>query len=133
MLRKWRETTDRKSESIVQLWEAVLEEKMGKLGNERHIILEQVVIAALDCGRMDIADKCMKELIAEFPDSMRVHRLKAMRFEMLESYDKALEILDGIIKKDETNPSARKRKVAILKAKGMNLEAIAEICDYLTK
>lgn len=56
-----------------------------------------------------------------------------MLLEALERYDDALDVLESIIKKDETNAAARKRKVAILKAKGLVAEAIKELCDYLKK
>lgn len=80
-----------------------------------------------------MAEKCIKLLTAEFPGSLRVQKYKAMLFEALEHYDEAIEILDAIIKKDETNAAPRKRKVAILKAKGRNSDAIKEMSEYLKK
>lgn len=46
-------------------------------------------------------------------------------------YDDALDILELIIKKDETNAASRKRKVTIYKSQGMIIEAIKELTDYL--
>lgn len=106
---------------------------MKKLGSERLIVLEQVFMAALDCGRIHLAEDCVRELISEFPESLRILKHKAMLLEALERYDDALDVLENIIKKDETNAGARKRKVAILKAKGLIGEAIKELCDYLKK
>lgn len=48
-------------------------------------------------------------------------------------YDDALELLDSMIEDDETNPSPRKRKIAILKAKRRIPEAIKELNEYLKK
>lgn len=48
-------------------------------------------------------------------------------------FDEALELLDNIIKVDETNSAARKRRIAILKAQGYIVEAIKELVDYLKK
>lgn len=48
-------------------------------------------------------------------------------------YDEALEVLDSIIKRDETNAAPRKRRVAILKARGQIPEAIKELTEYLKK
>lgn len=42
-----------------------------------------------------------------------------------------MDILEDIIKKDETNAAARKQKVAIFKAQGLVIEAIKELADYL--
>jgi hypothetical protein len=41
--------------------------------------------------------------------------------------------LDNMIQRDPTNSSAYKRKIAILKGQGKNLEAIKELADYLNK
>ena len=48
-------------------------------------------------------------------------------------YSDALEILDSIIKKDETSAIPRKRKIAVLKAQGKITEAVKGLCDYLEK
>lgn len=133
LFRKWREDNERKSDDVLHLWDSVLDSKQSKLGNERHLILEQVIIAALDCNRVEVADKCIKILAIEFPGSLRVQKYKAMRYEALEEYEAALDILENIIKKDETNAAPRKRKIAILKAKGKPQEAIKELSDYLKK
>lgn len=131
--RKWREDNERRSDDVIQLWEAVLEDKVSKTGNERHLILEQVILAALDTARFDIASKCIKELSTEFPGSMRVMKFKAMRLEAMERYSEAIEVLDAIIAKDETNAAPRKRKIAILKAKGRRADCIKELNEYLKK
>jgi ER membrane protein complex subunit 2 len=133
LFRKWRDDNERKSDEVIQLWEAVLSNKVSKLGNERHLVLEQVFIAALDCGRYEIAEDCMGTLHVEFPGSLRIQKYKSMLLEALERYDDALDILEQIITKDETNAAPRKRKIAILKAKGKIPEAIKELCDYLKK
>lgn len=109
----------------------MLESELRKLDNERHVVLEQVIIAALDCNRIEIAEKCIKLLADEFPGSLRVQKYKAMKLEALELYDEAIDVLNGIISTDETNAAPRKRKIAILKAKGKPTEAIKELCEYL--
>ena len=133
LLRKWREDNERKSDETIQLWDSVLGEKVHKLDNERHVVLEQVIIAAFDTNRIEVADKCIKLLSDEFPGSLRVQKYKAMRLEALELYDDAVDFLNAIIKKDETNAAPRKRKIAILKARGKTTEAIKELCEYLKK
>uniref|UniRef100_U5ERN5 ER membrane protein complex subunit 2 n=1 Tax=Corethrella appendiculata TaxID=1370023 RepID=U5ERN5_9DIPT len=133
LFRKWRDDNERKSDDVILLWESILAEKQQKLGNERHIVLEQVFIAALDCGRIETAEDCIGYLTVEFPGSLRIQKYKSMLLEALERYDDALDILDNIIKKDETNAAPRKRKIAILKAKGKTTEAIKELCDYLKR
>lgn len=107
--------------------------KLHKLDNERHLVLEQVIIAAFDSNRIEVAEKCIGILSKEFPGSLRVQKFKAMRLEALEMYDEAVDALDAIISVDETNAAPRKRKIAILKARGKTTEAIKELCIYLKK
>merc|ERR1719411_2013116 len=97
------------------------------------MILEQVVVAGFDTYNIDVVDACLKELSTMFDidSSQRMRRLRAMKFEMLERYDRALAILDSILEEDEANSQARKRKIAILKAQGENVKAISELVKYL--
>ncbi|KAK0182510.1 hypothetical protein PV327_000646 [Microctonus hyperodae] len=131
LLRTWRENSERKSREIVDLWDLSLRDKMEMLGNEKYLILEQVCVAALDSYRLPLAEYCIKILMRDFPGSLRVHKYHAMHLEALEMYDEALEVLESIVKRDETNAAPRKRKVAILKAKGKTTDAIKELTEYL--
>nr|CAG4648206.1 EOG090X0CGE [Moina brachiata]SVE93234.1 EOG090X0CGE [Moina brachiata] len=131
LLRNWREENCRQSEDIVDLWQNVLSNYLGKLGDEGWLVLEQVFVAALDCHNIQLANNCLSKLNQQFPGSLRVKRLKALKFSALEQYDDAMDILEDIIKKDETNAAARKQKVAIFKAQGLLIEAIKELADYL--
>lgn len=55
----------------------------------------------------------------------------SFNFPYLYRYSDALDILESLIEKDETNQIPRKRKVAILKSQGKIIEAIKELTDYL--
>lgn len=133
LFRTWREENVRKSQDVINLWEFTLQPKSHKLGDEKYQVLEQVCVAALDCNRMDIANECLHLLSSQFPGSLRIHRLQALKLEAQERYDEALELLDSIIVRDETNAAPRKRKVAILKSRGRNLDAIKELTEYLKR
>jgi len=80
-----------------------------------------------------MGDACLKELSTMFDidSSQRMRRLRAMKFEMFERYDDALDILDTILEEDDSNSQARKRKIAILKAQGENGKSIMELVKYL--
>ncbi|KAL2084627.1 hypothetical protein ACEWY4_020145 [Coilia grayii] len=130
-LRKWREENYRNSEQIVDVGEELINEHASKLGDDVWIIYEQVMIAALDCCRDDLAWSCLQELKRQFPDSHRVKRLAGMRLEALERYDDANKLYDSILQDDSTNTAARKRKISILKAQGKTAEAIRELNEYL--
>lgn len=93
--------------------------------------MEQVLIAGVDCSKLNIAEKCVKELHKEFPNSCRVKILESMIYEADENYNKAIQILNEVIKQDITNSAARKRKVAIYKSLGTISDAIKELTEYL--
>ncbi|KAG0722793.1 ER membrane protein complex subunit 2-B [Chionoecetes opilio] len=111
-LRAWREDNTRHSEEVVDMWEYCLRHYKHKLGDERWMVEEQVVIAGLDCNRLDAAEPCLMSLNEQFAGSLRVRKLKAMRLEAMEKFEEAMDVYDSIIRQDETNSTARKRKVA---------------------
>lgn len=88
-------------------------------------------MASADCFRLNIAQRCIQELYKDFPNSSRVRILESMVYEADENYPKALQILNDIIKQDNTNSAAKKRKIAIFKALGRYAEAIKELTEYL--
>jgi hypothetical protein len=46
------------------------------------LVYEQVYIAALDCHNISIANDCLNVLKAQFPKSLRVKKLLAMKSEV---------------------------------------------------
>jgi len=132
-LRTLREDNVRSSDDVIELYEEFISDGTNEFGDEKWMVLEQVVIAAFDTHREDIAEDCIKELSTMFDpsSSLRMLRLRAMQAEMHEQYDLALDLLDSIIEEDDSNSAARKRKIAILKAQGENGKAISELVKYL--
>uniref|UniRef100_A0A1I7YEV3 ER membrane protein complex subunit 2 n=1 Tax=Steinernema glaseri TaxID=37863 RepID=A0A1I7YEV3_9BILA len=131
VLRQWREEHARRSEEIVELWEHVLSRYPSSLNDELWIVYEQVCIAALDCDRQDVATECIVALDKQFPNSNRVMKLQAMRFESIGKYKEALQLYEKFIAADPTSVSFRKRKIAIYKVKGERMDAIRELNEYL--
>lgn len=86
VFRTWREENCRQSEDVVELWQSILANHVGKLGDEGWLVLEQVFIAALDCNNTKVASSCLTELEKQFPNSLRVKRLEAMKFEAMGKY-----------------------------------------------
>ncbi|XP_043921670.1 ER membrane protein complex subunit 2 [Protopterus annectens] len=130
-LRKWREENCRNSERIAEVGEELIKDHAAKLGDDIWVIYEQVMIAALDCSRDDLALFCVEKLRRHFPDSHRVKRLYGMILEAMERYSDAIKEYDAILQEDSTNTAARKRKIAIRKAQGHTAEAIRELNEYL--
>lgn len=130
-LKKWREEHSRRSEDVVEIWEFVLSRYCAALGDELWVVLEQVAIAALDQARHDLAIDCIQQLHQQFPKSMRVTKLQAMRLEAIGNYEDADKLYEKLIEADETNQVFRKRRIAILIAKGERQGAIRELNKYL--
>ncbi|XP_072037742.1 ER membrane protein complex subunit 2-like [Amphiura filiformis] len=132
-LSKWRDETARCSADIVELGEFLIDSHPNKLGDEAWLIYEQVCIAALDTGNIDLATHCIQCLSQQFPQSLRVKRLQGMRFEALARYDEAEIVYETILESDASNALARKRRVAIFKAQDRISDAIKELNKYLEK
>ncbi|CAL1530607.1 unnamed protein product [Lymnaea stagnalis] len=131
ILKKFRDDQTRDSDLVVNIWDTVLMDSCQKLGDELWLVYEQVCTAALDCQRYDIAESCIQALENKFPKSIRVRRLQGMLYEAREEYSEAEEEYKSILEKDETNMYARKRQVAILKARQKITEAIHKLNEYL--
>jgi len=59
--------------------------------------------------------------------------LQICRLQALNRVEDAMKGLDHMINRDPTNSAAYKRKIAILKGQGKNVEAIKELTEYLNK
>lgn len=108
---------DRQSQKVVEYGTLVLEGgHLKKLGNDVWAFLEQVAIAALDMGKIDLAELCVSRLNTRFPESPRVASLQGMLLEAKGESQLALKFYQGILAKDETNLTIIKRLVAVLKS-----------------
>ncbi|KAL3889788.1 hypothetical protein ACJMK2_002116 [Sinanodonta woodiana] len=130
-LRKMREDQVRDGPLVMDLWENTLCDHIHKLGDEMWVVQEQVAIAALDCGRLDIAEECREKLNANFPRSNRVKRLTGMLLEAEGEYEEAFNLYSEILKDDPTYTMARKRQIAICKEQNNIEKAIEMLNDYL--
>ena len=68
----------------------------SSIGDRRWDIMEQVVIAALDNGDDDVADKYIFPLRQQFPESQRVKRLTGMALEAKGDYSKVSVVLRNV-------------------------------------
>ena len=66
-LRQLREDNERCSDDVIDIYEEFIQDgNSSDLTDEKWMVLEQVVIAAFDTHREDIADECLKELVSLF-------------------------------------------------------------------
>lgn len=133
-LRAWREDCARDPEAMRSLWKRFdqIERKLSV--EEKWTVIEQFCIAAIDLHDESIYKKCLSRMNRQFPGSQRVKLLNIMAtYERAGNYNEALRQYDEMIADDETNTSARKRKIAILISQNKSVEAIRELCEYLKK
>ncbi len=130
-MKEWREEGFRNSDEVVEFGECLIMEHGNKLGDELWTIHEQVFIAALDCGRLDLATNCFYALKQQFPKSLRVKKLAGMRFEAMEEWDECRKVYKAILTEDPANLVVRKRLIAITKSQNNIEGTINELKDYL--
>ena len=91
----------------------------------------QVFAACLDTGNEALANDCLAALLDQFKDSARVKRLVGMQQEAERSFSAASETYDDMLASNPANALAMKRRVAVLKGRGDNKEAVKELNRYL--
>ncbi|KAF5365345.1 hypothetical protein D9758_005387 [Tetrapyrgos nigripes] len=131
-LANYRSHSARASQDIVEKGEEVLKANaVVQLGDEAWAFLEQLTLAAIDVGRLDIADECLEELAKTFPDSPRVNVLTGIRMEGSESPDTILKFYNEQLKEETANPGIWKRKISLLRRMGKIDDCVEELSTYL--
>ncbi len=102
--------------------------------SQRLTILEQITVAALHDKQIPVAESTLTEICSKTgKTSLRYRKLLALCLECQEGYEQALEIYDAMIKDNEANIYALKRKYCILRAQLNDAEARKTLNDYLEK
>ncbi|KAJ7594248.1 hypothetical protein C8J56DRAFT_926280 [Mycena floridula] len=131
-LANYRSHNTRASQDTVEKGLLVLQaNEVPRLGDEGWAFLEQLALAALDVGRLDVADDCLKRLAAKFPDSPRVEILTGIRLEATETPVIALKFYDELLEADSANGAAWKRRVSVFRRMGKLEKAVEELSLYL--
>ncbi|RDB19720.1 ER membrane protein complex subunit 2-A [Hypsizygus marmoreus] len=102
-----------------------------QLDVEGWAFLEQLALAAIDVGRLDIADRCLKLLTDKFPRSPRVDVLAGIRMEATESLEVVLQYYDELLDEDSANAAAWKRRISVIRRTGRYDRAVEELSAYL--
>ncbi|KAI9220067.1 hypothetical protein BC828DRAFT_384428 [Blastocladiella britannica] len=104
----------------------------ARAGDEVWPIHEQVAIAHLDLGHLDVAEQHIATLEARFSaTSTRIRKLRGMQAEARGDFTAAGAIYDALIEANESDVSVLKRKVALLKTSGRPRDAIAALATLL--
>ncbi|CAJ0753915.1 21403_t:CDS:2 [Entrophospora sp. SA101] len=132
-LQELRKTGQRKPDVVVSLGDKLINNKnyFNKLGDEAWSVLEQVLISSLDVGKEELTKSCLEKLETRFPESPRVKILQAMKLESEDKLNEALSIYEDILKDDDANIIALKRRISVYKAKGQDQQAMEYLTQYL--
>ncbi|KDQ62320.1 hypothetical protein JAAARDRAFT_149119 [Jaapia argillacea MUCL 33604] len=131
-LSAYRARSTRASQDIFDKGLVVLNSKSAsKLGDDSWEFLEQLALAAIDVGRIDIADQCLQQLIDKFPGSPRVDCLEGIRIEATESPEMALKFYEELLDADPVNAAFWKRKISVLRRMGKIERAVEALVEYL--
>ncbi|KAL0579429.1 Inositol phosphatase SIW14 [Marasmius crinis-equi] len=132
-LANYRAHNTRASQDVLVKSGAILKDRKAvkSMGDEVWAFLEQVFLAAIDAGRLDVADESLHKLSEKFPGSTRVDILAGIRIEASESSEVALKFYDDILKEDPSNAAAWKRRISVLRRAGKVDKAVEELKEYL--
>ncbi|KAJ2740323.1 tetratricopeptide repeat domain-containing protein [Coemansia pectinata] len=109
----------------------MLKRSVSQAGDDAWLVYEQIILAALDEGQIDLAKSVLFILDTRFKDSQRVKRLSGLVMEALGHTDEAQTLYTEMLEKDATNVLASKRLIALLKSQGQIPLAIRELVTYL--
>ncbi|KAM0746325.1 hypothetical protein T439DRAFT_384076 [Meredithblackwellia eburnea MCA 4105] len=113
-LEHFRSINARKPLDVAQLGELVIERGWTSSKTEEvWTVLEQVAVAAVECGRLALAEVCAERLSSRFPGSPRVAVLLGMILEGKGLVEDAKLYYEGILLKNETDTPIRKRLIAL--------------------
>jgi len=118
----------------IELARPLIDNKFSSIDNtERYEILEQLIVAYLDINNIARAEHYLsivsKRIKNEF--SSRLQKLYGMVEEAKGNYEKAIEIYNDTLKRDELNEAVHKRLIAVNIANGNRDEAIKLLNKYL--
>ncbi|KAN0094500.1 hypothetical protein V8E55_002787 [Tylopilus felleus] len=131
-LATYRTQNTRASQDIFQKGALVLEKNaLFKMGDESWAFLEQLALAAIDVGRLDVADQCLRMINDKFPGSPRVDCLTGIRMEATETPDIALKYYAELLEADPTNAAVWKRRISIFRRTGKIDKAVHELSQFL--
>ncbi|KAK7042341.1 TPR-region domain-containing protein [Favolaschia claudopus] len=129
-LATFRVNNTRASQETFQNASTVLK-SFKRLGDDGWAVLEQLFLASVDVGRLDVADECLRQLGKQFPHSPRVDVLTGIRMEATESPDVVLEYYAQLLDADSANAAIWKRKISVLRRTGKIEKAVEELLQLL--
>jgi tetratricopeptide (TPR) repeat protein len=131
-LANYRSHNTRASQDIFDKGSVVLKSGgASRLGDNWWDFLEQLALASIDVGRLEVADECIHLLLGKFPESPRVDVLAGIRMEASESPAMALAYYDGLLETDPSSAVFWKRRISVLRRMGKVEKTVEELNQFL--
>ncbi|KAI7832035.1 hypothetical protein BX661DRAFT_179692 [Kickxella alabastrina] len=132
LLSEIRQSSERRPFDVLKLSKPLLSKgTVTQAGDDAWLVYEQIFLAAIDEGQIELAKTVLNILRKRFDDSQRVKRLYGLINEASSQPGEAKKLYDEILEKDPTNVLAHKRIIALLKSQGQHMMAIKELVEYL--
>ncbi|KAJ3806149.1 hypothetical protein EV368DRAFT_31065 [Lentinula lateritia] len=131
-LANYRAHNTRASQEVLEKGKLLLNSNAAsKLGDDAWAFLEQLALAAIDVAKFDVADECIRQLAAKFPESPRVDVLTGIRMEATQPPDTVLKFYEELLEADSSNAAIYKRQISVLIRTGKVEQAVLKLSDYL--
>ncbi|KAK7678077.1 hypothetical protein QCA50_013476 [Cerrena zonata] len=119
-----------KSQELVNQGDFLLKSYLAQ-GDDGWDSIIKLVLAALDQGDVELADKCLQLISDKFQTSPRVDVLTGIRMEYSETLETALAYYNDLLETDSSNAAIWRRKASVLRRMGKIDQAITELSSML--
>lgn len=123
--------TNRRSDLLLRYGTNLLTRFPNSLGDKLWVVMEQVLILAIEYRQRKWVLYCIERFTTDFPSSNIVKRLSAAAFEAMGQYDEALREYQSILSTSPEDVATRRRVVALSKSQGNISEAIELLVKHL--
>ncbi|TFK75701.1 tetratricopeptide repeat domain 35 [Pluteus cervinus] len=131
-LATYRASNTRASQDVLEKGSLILKSgAASNLGDDSWAFLEQLALAALDVGQIDIADQCLQKLTEKFPGSPRVEILRGIRMEATEAPQTVLHYYNELLDANSANAAAWKRRISVTRRMGRVEKTIDDLSQFL--
>ncbi|KAI0299385.1 TPR-like protein [Multifurca ochricompacta] len=131
-LANYRARNSRASRQIFETGVVVFRnDALHKLGDDSWEFLESLALAAVDVGRIDVAEACLKHLSTKFPESPRVQCLEGILKEATDGAETALSFYQKLLEAEPSNAAVWKRQISVLRKLSRIEHAVEELSKFV--
>mmetsp|Transcript_32142 Transcript_32142/g.37069 ORF Transcript_32142/g.37069 Transcript_32142/m.37069 type:complete len:293 (-) Transcript_32142:162-1040(-) len=121
----------RQSDVAYEAGVRLIKQYRSRLGAEYYIILEQVLLAAIDVQQYEIAKNALKVLKQKFSQSHKILKLMGIWNEAIGEADKAVQTFNFVLEENNLDLDSKKLKIGLLRAEGETKKAVQELNEFI--